>query len=148
MIVPRSLDTNILYLTGEVTHTLHRALTAAFRQRRIPVTVEQFSVLALLFYKDGINQQEISVRLHRDKTTITRVINNMERDKMIVRVTDKLDTRGKLIFLTRKGKSIQKRAIEQSGALYMKALMGVGKNALTESVRVLSKLIHNINEGR
>jgi DNA-binding MarR family transcriptional regulator len=146
MISPRSLDTNILYLCGEVTHNLHRALTVAFRKRGIAVTVEQFSVLALLFYKDGINQQEISARLNRDKTTITRIISNMERDKMIVRMTDKADTRGKLVFLTRKGTTIQRRAIEQAGALYMKALSGVGRNELKECVRVLNNLILNINE--
>jgi DNA-binding MarR family transcriptional regulator len=145
MTFPRSLDTNILYLCGEVTHTLHRALTASFRRSGIGVTVEQFSILALLFYNDGINQQEISSKLNRDKTTIARVIANMEREKMIARVTDKTDSRGKLIFLTKKGRKIQQRAIQLSGALYVRALTGVGRNALLESVRVLNKLKLNIN---
>jgi DNA-binding MarR family transcriptional regulator len=59
---------------------------------------------------------------------------------------DKTDTRGKLVFLTRKGTTIQRRAIEQAGALYMKALSGVGRNELKECVRVLNNLILNINE--
>jgi MarR family transcriptional regulator, organic hydroperoxide resistance regulator len=146
MLSPRSLDTNILYLCGEVTHNLHRALTVAFRKKGIAVTVEQFSVLALLFYKDGINQQEISARLNRDKTTIARIISNMERDRMIVRMTDKTDTRGRLVFLTRKGRTIQRRAIERAGGLYMKALSGVRRNEIKECVGVLNKLILNINE--
>lgn len=101
---PRSLETNVLFLAGEASHMLHGAITAAFKGKKIGVTVEQFSILVLLFYQNGINQQEIGLRLNRNKTTITRVIANMERKKMIVRMTDKADARGKLIFLTAKGK--------------------------------------------
>jgi len=144
MTTPRSLETNVIFLCGELSHIFHRALTTAFAARRISVTVEQFSVLALLFYQDGINQQEISVRLNRNKTTIARVISNMERNKMIVRVTDKKDTRGKLIFLTHKGKTIQGRAIEVSGAMYMKAVAGLSGSSLEQSTVLLNKIIHNI----
>jgi DNA-binding MarR family transcriptional regulator len=141
---PRSLETNVLYLCGELSHVLHGAITAAFKAGRIGVTVEQFSVLVLLFYQDGINQQEISIRLNRNKTTITRVISNMERKKMITRVTDKADARGKLIFLTHKGKTIQKRAIEKSGSIYMKAISGINRKNLEQNARLLNKIIRNI----
>ena len=141
---PRSLETNVLFLCGELTHVLHRALTEAFKKNRIHVTVEQFSVLALLFYQDGINQQEISVRLNRNKTTVTRVISNMERNKMIVRVTDKNDSRGNLIFLTAKGRAIQKRAIEHSGALYLKAVGGIKGSTLEQNARLLKRIIENL----
>jgi len=145
MSAPGSLSTNVIYLCGELSHIFHRALTSGFAAKGIRVTVEQFSVLALLFYQDGINQQEISVRLNRSKTTITRVMSNMERNRMIVRVPDKKDMRGKLIFLTKKGKALQGRAIELSGALYMKAIGGLQERDLAQSVRLLNRIIRNVN---
>lgn len=141
---PASLDTNVLYLAGELTHVLHGALTASFRKNRIGITVEQFSVLAVLFYQDGINQQELSARLKRNKTTIARVISIMERDKVIARATDKADSRGKLIFLTKKGKAIQQRAIECSGEVYMKAVAGISHTSLKQVAWLLNTMIRNI----
>lgn len=141
---PTSLDTNVLYLAGELTHVLHGALTASFRKNRIGITVEQFSVLAVLFYQDGINQQELSARLKRNKTTIARVVSIMERDKVIARATDKSDSRGKLIFLTKKGKTIQQRAIECSGEVYMKAVAGISNTSLKQVAGLLNTMIRNI----
>ena len=102
--VPNSLENNVIFLADKFSHLFHHALTVAFKKHRIPVTVEQFSILALLFYKNGINQQEISVLLNRDKTTVARVIVNMEKNKLILRMTDRNDNRGKLIYLTDQGK--------------------------------------------
>jgi DNA-binding MarR family transcriptional regulator len=144
MPAPRSLSTNVIFLCSELSHIVHRALTASFAGKKINVTVEQFAVLVLLFYKNGINQQEISVGLNRDKTTVARVISNMERNKLIVRVTDKTDARGKLIYLTPKGKAIQRQGIELSGALYKKAIAGVKDKTLKESVLLLNSIIRNL----
>src|SRR3970040_77017 len=111
MRAPSSLDRNIVYLAGEFAHRFHRALTDEFRQHGLALTVEQFAILAILWYRDGINQQEISGQLGRDKTTIARVINTMEKNKLVKRITDTRDTRGRLIILTAKGKTLQKKTV-------------------------------------
>jgi len=141
---PKSLETNIIYLCGEFSHVFHQALTWEFKNQGIPVTVEQFSILALLFYKNGINQKEVSTLLSRDKTTIARVISNMEKYKMISRVTDKNDSRGKLIYLTNKGESIQKKAVGLSGKLYLKTIKSIKETQLKGGLRLLSAMIRNI----
>lgn len=142
---PTSLDTNIIYLCGEFSHGFHQALTREFRNRRILVTVEQFSILAVLFYKNGINQKEVGTLLSRDKTTIARVISIMEKNKMISRVTDKNDSRGKLIYLTNKGKSIQKKSVELSGGLYEKAIKNIKVSQLKTGLQVMRAMINNVN---
>ena len=142
---PKSLDTNIIYLCGQFSHLFHHALTMEFKNQGILVTVEQFSILALLFYKSGINQKEVGTLLSRDKTTIARVISNMEKNKMISRVTDRNDSRGKLIYLTNKGESIQKRAVELSGKLYLKAIKNIKGSQLKDGLRLMTAMIGNIN---
>lgn len=146
MTVPVSLETNLLYVCGNLTHALHRAMTATFRKNRIKLTVEQFAVLALLFYQDGISQKEIAMKLDRDKTTIARVISNMERSKMIARSRDDVDTRGKLVFLTTKGKALQQRAVEHAGLIYSHAMRGIGRNASADAIGTLTRIIKNIHE--
>jgi DNA-binding MarR family transcriptional regulator len=146
MPAPRSLETNVLFLCGGLSHVLHRQLTMAFRKKKVPLTVEQFSVLTVLFYENGINQQELSQRLDRNKATITRVIATMERNRLIVRKPDRSDARGKLIFLAGKGRALQQKSIRLSGELYMKAIAGIGENSLEACARVLVSAIQNLKE--
>jgi len=146
MKAPDSLSSNIIYLCGEFSHVFHQVLTRKFKENKIGVTVEQFSVLAMLFYQEGISQQEISDVLGRDKTTIARVISIMERDKMITRSTNKKDNRGKLIYLTTKGRSIQQKAVAVSGQLYMKAIEGLKEPQMKVAMRIMTAMTSNISK--
>ena len=141
---PLSLQTNIIFLCGDFAHVFHQVLTRAFKTHKIPVTIEQFSILAILFYQNGINQKEIGTLLGRDKTTITRIISNMVKNKVIHRVSDKRDSRGKLIYLTGKGEAIQKRAVRVSGKLYQKAIKNIHEKDLTQGITLIAKMIKNI----
>jgi MarR family transcriptional regulator, organic hydroperoxide resistance regulator len=143
---PASLQTNIIYLCGDFSHVFHQALTRAFKRNGITVTLEQFAVLAILFYHNGINQKEIGWLLHRDKTTIARVVANMIRRKVIRRVADKRDSRAKLIFLTARGEAIQKKAVKVSGELYQKALAGIQEPDLARGVRLIAMMTKNIQD--
>ena len=143
---PDSLSSNIIYVCGEFSHVFHQMLTREFKENDIVVTVEQFSVLAMLFYQDGLSQQEISDVLGRDKTTIARVISIMERDKMITRVTNKNDSRGKLIFLTTKGRSIQQNAVGVSGKLYLKSIEGLKESQLKAAMKIMAAMTSNLSK--
>jgi DNA-binding MarR family transcriptional regulator len=121
-------------------------LTREFRDNAIAVTVEQFSVLAILFYQNGVSQQEISDVLGRDKTTVARVISIMERDNMITRVMNKEDNRGKLIYLTRKGRSIQQKAVGVSGNLYLKAIRNLKESQLKVAMKIMAAMTVNLSE--
>lgn len=145
MKTPDSLRSNIIYLCGEFSHAFHQVLTREFKENSVAVTVEQFSVLAMLFYQNGLSQQEISDVLGRDKTTIARVISIMERDNMVTRVMNKNDNRGKLIYLTKKGRSIQQKAVGVSGRLYLKALGSLKESELKAAMKVISALTTNLS---
>lgn len=120
-------------------------MTRAFKANRIPVTIEQFSILAVLFYQNGINQKEIGTLLGRDKTTMTRIISNMMKNKLIRRGSDKRDGRVKLIYLTEKGEAIQKKAVGVSGKLYLKVVGNIHEKDLTQGMTLISKMIKNVH---
>ncbi|HMG94447.1 MAG TPA: MarR family transcriptional regulator [Chryseolinea sp.] len=146
MKAPNSLSTNIIYLCGEFSHLFHQMLTREFKENGIGVTVEQFSVLAMLFYQNGLSQQEISDVLGRDKTTVARVISIMERDNMVTRVTNENDNRGKLIYLTRKGRSIQQKAVGVSGKLYLRAISNLKESELKAAIKVMTSMTANLSK--
>lgn len=138
---PEGLDQNIIFLSAEFSHKFSQVLATAFKQNNIDITAEQFSILVVLWYKDGISQKEISEQLNRDKTTITRVLMNMKKNKLIRQVTDAADNRSNLVYLTSKGKEIQKAGVKVSGELYLKVLKSIPQAQLLTGINVLQKML-------
>jgi DNA-binding MarR family transcriptional regulator len=144
MNAPDSLENNLLFQIGEVARLLHKNLVQTFEEKGFGVTPEQFSVLALLWYREGINQQDIANELRRDKTTIARMVENMIKKNLIVKVPDQLDRRNNLVYLTQKGKELQTEMIEASGVAYFKTMQNLTPEEITFSLSVLKKLGKNL----
>jgi DNA-binding MarR family transcriptional regulator len=141
---PSSLEDNILYQIGEAQRLAHKKVTSSFSEQGFDVTVEQFGVLALLWYKEGVNQQDIADGLNRDKTTIARIIENMVNRSLIVKVPDQIDKRNKLIYLTQKGKSLQKDMVESAGTVYYQALNNISSTDLENCLKTMKQITKNL----
>jgi DNA-binding MarR family transcriptional regulator len=146
MIEPTSLEDNIIYLIGEITRLSHKRVSSIFNDNKFDVTVEQFGVLAFLWYQEGINQQTIANSLNRDKTTITRIIENMIKKNLLVKVPDQLDKRNKLIYLTDKGRSLQEDMIKSTGIVYMDAIEKLSEKDIKSVTGILQKMKNNLSE--
>lgn len=144
MRTPKSLDDNIIYQIAEAAKSAHKSVSEVFVRNKFDVTVEQFGILALLWYKDGINQQDIANGLNRDKTTIARVVENMVKHKLVLKITDQMDRRNNLISLTKKGKSLQKQMVESSGQVYIKAVKDIPNKDIDKCLEVLVKIQSNL----
>ncbi len=144
MKAPNSLEENILYQTGELSRLLHKKISATFNENGFGVTVEQFGILALLWYREGVTQQDIANGLNRDKTTIARVIENMISNNLIVKVPDQIDRRNKRIYLTQKGKTLQKEMVEASGSVYYRALKGISDSDIEHCLMILKQISNNL----
>ncbi len=140
---PNSLDANIIYLCSQFAHRFGILMTSEFHRNNISVTAEQFSVLVLLWYKDGITQKEISEGISRDKTTVVRVLKNMYKGKLIVYKKHPEDNRSKLVFVSEKGKTLQDITLQISGTLYNKMLDGIPPGKLKTSIEVMKEMISN-----
>jgi DNA-binding MarR family transcriptional regulator len=141
---PKTLSDNIGYLVGDVSHRLYQQVSHLFRKNEFKVTIEQFSVLTLLWYEDGIKQQDIANRLNRDKTTITRVINNMVKQNLVVKVPDKTDRRVYGIYLTHYGKELESQMVNTAGEVYVNMLKGLSDKEIAEVTRILNKIDLNL----
>ncbi len=134
------LNNNIIYLVSSFAHHFTRLLTLSFQKQGIAVTAEQFAILVLLSQQDGLPQQEISKRLERDKTTITRVLINLKKQGLIRQQGDTADSRAKRVFLTAQGKRLQARALEVAGDLYTYVLAGINEKEIRQGVRLLQEM--------
>lgn len=110
-------------LSGRIPSAFNRALLNQFKANGITLTREQWSILAVLWKKNGCSQQVLADETYRDKPSITRLIDNLEREALVERRPDKNDRRLNLIFLTEKGKSMEE------------GIMKVVDHTVTEAVR-------------
>lgn len=145
MKTPESISANILFLTGLITNRLTYSINRSFREAEIDITLEQFSILTLLWYKEGRNQQELANELSRDKTTVTRTLKNMFGKNLLVKVPDKTDRRNNLIYLTNKGKELQERCIRITGNYYVRALDNLSEPEVDYAIVALNKILSNIS---
>ena len=141
---PKSLDRNIIFQIGETSRLVHKRIKAIFAERGFDVTVEQFGVLALLWYKEGVKQQDIADGMKRNKTTITRIVENMINRNLIVKVPDQLDKRNKLIYLTQKGKALQKEMVESSALVYYQTISNITSKEIEKCLAILKQMMKNL----
>jgi DNA-binding MarR family transcriptional regulator len=130
-------------LNGKVSAAINRKLYRNFRQGGLEITPEQWTVLIFLWEKDGVTQQELCNATFKDKPSMTRLIDNMEKVHLVVRISDKNDRRTNLIHLTRTGKDLEKRARVIANETLREALQGITVNEMEVSQEVLRKVFNN-----
>lgn len=99
-------------LNGKISMIINRYLYGRFKDENLGITVEQWTVLACLWEQDKVTQQTLSDRTYRDKPSITRLIDNLEKNGLVIRMADSSDRRVNLIYLTKKGADLEKKATE------------------------------------
>ena len=73
------------------------------------LTYAEFSMLLLLFDREGCSQDDMTAYLHVDKAAITRVIKKLEERGYLYRQQDSSDRRLKRLYLTGEGRKTEKR---------------------------------------
>ena len=81
MIEQFNFDIRLIFaiLNGKVSAAINRKLYRNFRQGGLEISPEQWTVLIFLWEKDGVTQQELCNATFKDKPSMTRLIDNMER---------------------------------------------------------------------
>ncbi len=118
MIEQFNFDIRLIFaiLNGKVSAAINRKLYRNFRQNGLEISPEQWTVLIFLWEKDGVTQQELCNATFKDKPSMTRLIDNMERQHLVVRISDKKDRRTNLIHLTKDGKELEEKSTHHCGA--------------------------------
>jgi DNA-binding MarR family transcriptional regulator len=130
--------------TGKAFTAINRKIIRDFKSNEISITLEQWLVLQFLSYKDGISQQELAKAMFKDKPSITRLLDNLERHSLIARLADKIDKRSNLIHITKNGSSIHQKAREVVSKSLKTALNGISEEEIRLGERLLRRIFSNL----
>lgn len=132
------------FITGKASTAVTRRLQRNFKNNDIEITAEQWSVLFQLWNKEGLTQQEIANTTFKDKPSITRLLNNMEKLNLVVRVPHPSDKRTNLIYLTQKGKDLKETSVKQADITLKEALKNVNDEDIQICYNTLQKVFNNL----
>ena len=132
-------------INGMASTAVARRLQKNFRNAGLEITIEQWSILYHLWKEDCLSQQELCNRTFRDKPSITRLIDNLEKQKLVVRTSSKTDRRINLVCLTDNAKSLQQQTIDLANQTMAEALINIDKDDIETVKNVLQKVYDNLN---
>lgn len=129
-------------LTGRTPLTLSRIFGNRLREAALPVTKEQWSVLAVLWKHDGVTQQYLADTTFRDRAGITRLLDNLQKEGLVERRPDKEDRRTNCVYLTVKGKAAEKEVVK----ILDEVVNAVTVNVSDEDIERLRGIFDQIND--
>ncbi len=99
-------------------------------------------MLCQLWKEDGISQQDLCNRTFRDKPSITRLVDNLEKLQLVKRVSSDSDRRINLVYLTRQGIKLEEISMQLAGETLNEALNGIS----TDHVNLCKDILHQVYE--
>lgn len=98
-----SKDDRLIYLVFTAQHRLRMYIRDRLMAAGVKVTLVQAGILFLLEEKNGQAMSELGRLLLLDNSTITGLIDRLEKSGFVLRKANSKDRRSSLIHITRKG---------------------------------------------
>ncbi len=132
------------FVTGKASTAIARRLQKKFNSAGLRITIEQWSVLYHLWKQDGMSQQELCHATFRDKPSITRLVDNLEKLQLVKRVASEEDRRINRICLTKTGLKLQEQSMMLAEHTLNEALEGVAPGQVDICKSVLQLVYDNL----
>ena len=95
---------------GMLINSAHRLMTKRFviiaQESGLDISLDQWMVLGPIWQLESASQKELGEICLKDKTSITRIVDTLEKKTLVVRVTDQIDHRINRVILTNSGKQL------------------------------------------
>ena len=142
---PYNLEESLGYVIGRAGRSMANRLNQNFEKAGYDVTCEQWAVLMNLWHKNGQSQKELAGITCKDKTSITRLLDGLEKKNFVVRTPGKKDARQKLIYLTNQGKAFQQELLKLVKQTLGEAQKGIRARDLKVCKDVLRQVTRNLS---
>lgn len=126
---------------------LKQYIAAMLKKRGVPLTPEQFILIDLLWNFGAMSQQKLADMMQKDKNSVTKLVDAIERKGFVVRQQSSLDRRSNIIFLTEKAELLKSSAKQNGIYILDRMLDGISEEELRSFLTTLSKLDHNMTVG-
>ena len=122
----------------------HKALTNSLKELNVEITPVQSRLLLFINDNGEVTATDIIDNFRSvNKSTLSEILNNLEKNGYILRCESKDDCRKKTISLTDKSKEVVKVLKNNFDKVSDKVLNGISKNEFTIFKEILDKIERN-----
>lgn len=136
------------YLVSRVTLMVTSALKKGLAEAGVgDVRPAYLGALFALWQQDGLKVVELGRRSGLETSTMTGLIDRMERDGLVERRDDENDRRVQRINLTDKGREVMHPALQAVDRVLAGVFEGIPEEDISKATDVLKRVLANSHEG-
>lgn len=132
------------YLTGLASRLLSNMLGRRFQEAGIQMTAEQWGTIILLLNDGAMTQGQLGERLYLEKSSVSRLVDGLERRSWVVRTKSPDDNRHKLVSPTPKALETAERCAAIARAILEEAQRDMTEDEQLVCRSFLSRIIANL----
>lgn len=123
---------------------LKQYISSMLKQSNVQLTPEQFLLIDILWNQGPMSQQKMADTLHKDKNSITKLADALEKKGLIVRERNAKDRRSNTMVLTPEAENLKFGAKEAGISILDKILVGISDEELRAFLVTLNKISDNM----
>lgn len=121
--------------------SFRQSIQKSMKLNKIDLTFEMLQIILYLERRDGVNQKELAEKTFKDKASLTSLLKNMEKKRLVSRVEDSEDRRNKKVFLTSQGREYG----DKMRPLLKEIYVAVGKNTERKQIELSINYLQELN---
>lgn len=115
--------------------------------QKFEITPEQYLILSIIMDSGGeLYQRQISEITHKDRPNVTRIINILEKMKLVTRTEDVHKRKVFKVAVTPKGKELREKIKPTMYKLRAITTQGISDEELEQTLKVLEKMQFNMQD--
>jgi DNA-binding MarR family transcriptional regulator len=138
------LDKTIIPWLGKTAKMMGLFMGEKLKQHPADLTRKQWLLLKILYDQDGQVQSDLALITDRDKGSLTRLINTLEKKSLVVRIPSPEDRRVNQVFLTEQGKTLLETTVPTIQKAIDEMENGISEAEKKLVIDTLRKVQHNI----
>ena len=131
------------YLIGRTLQSVKNLIFREFKVNNFNITPEQWAVMSYLHKEDGLYQKQIADFLFKDKPTVTRILDILEKRNLVIRISDEKDRRKFKIYLTQDGKDTVAQLVPIAKEVQLKIKENISREEIETLKTILNKIYTN-----
>jgi DNA-binding MarR family transcriptional regulator len=116
----------------------------SFLENGFDLTPEQFLVMDTLWDEGVLNQQQIAGYIQKDKNSVTKLIDGLEKRGLVKRTAVGTDRRSNNIVVTKKAEEMKDKVVEVALQSVNQICNNITHKEITIFVSVLERMIKNM----
>ena len=131
-------------LSRTISKALGQRLECKLRKQNLSITAEQWSVISMLNHHGALSQKAIGLFIGFNKVRINRLIDHLEKTKIVKRSVGDSDRRLKIVALTKLGNQYYQQISPFAEETLKDATRGLNPEEVDLSINYLLKISNNL----